>query len=113
MMRTAEEVGGFKDFTDRANEAYRTYASIYLDFCDDNISHFVWRDHDVIPKLEIQDKLSGDMVKDEPLLVDTYLQHAMDIAKIEVDSKYFKSAEAIYAMYPPLRERSEIIKTWF
>lgn len=40
-MRSEEELGNYLDFGERTNEAYRTYASLYLDFVDDNPEKFL------------------------------------------------------------------------
>ena len=45
-MREIKEGLGPK-YGQKANEAYRTYVSIYFDLVDDSESHFTWRDNDI------------------------------------------------------------------
>ena len=74
-MRTYEEIGRLR-FNEETNEAYRTYASAYLDIVDDNISHFLWRDIDITPIIELEDK--GEDVTDETVKT-AYLEAAKNI----------------------------------
>ncbi len=74
-MRTYEEVGRLR-FNEETNEAYRTYASAYLDMVDDNMSHFLWRDIDITPIIELEDK--GEDVTDKTVKT-AYLEAAKDI----------------------------------
>lgn len=99
-MRTFEEVGRFSDFDDRANEAYRTYASLYLDFIDDNIRHFTVRNIDVAPLDKYPDTPGNEEV------VNAYLSYAVNIAKTELSNGYWSSFEEMYNEYPMLKERS-------
>ncbi len=79
-MRTEKEVGGFKKFGKEANEAYRTYASLYLDYVDDNMNHFMWRDIDIWPWNNLEWSV-GHKVTDEALIAKAYLDEAVVIAK--------------------------------
>lgn len=99
-MRSVEEVGGFKVFGEEANEAYRTYASAYLDFVDDNFNHFVWRDHDIDPINELKAPSDENIKK-------AYLDAAVDILKTTISGGYWKSFEDIFVEYPMLRERKD------
>ena len=106
-MRSFEEIGRFK-FGDEANEAYRTYASIWLDFVDDNLSHFTWRGHDTSPIDNIpEENLTDEVVKA------AYLDAAADIAKSAMSSGYYPGFSQLYKDYPMLKERSSIIENEF
>ena len=74
-MRTYEEVGRIR-FNEETNEAYRTYASVYLDMVDDNMRHFIWRDIDIRPIIELEEK--GEEVTDKTVKA-AYLDAAKDI----------------------------------
>lgn len=113
-MRSVEEVGAFNQvgdivFTDRSNEAYRTYASVYLDFVDDNIGHFKWRDIDISP---IQDFINDIVISDEQVCK-AYLDSAVSIIKVAISDGYFKTFSEVYETYPMMKERKEEIEREF
>ncbi len=77
-MRT--EIGEFINLGKEANEAYKTYASLYLDWVDDNMSHFTWRKKDLQPWEELEETV-GHEVSDEAMIAKAYLNAAVSIAK--------------------------------
>lgn len=101
-MRSKEELGNYLDFGERTNEAYRTYASLYLDFVDDNPEKFFTRMKDVAPL---------NVVKDD--CFQAYLDAAVEIAKTVASSGYFSSFEDMYKEYPLLREASDRLESEF
>ena len=108
-MRSIEELGEFSQvgnitFTDKSNEAYRTYASLYLDFVDDNMNHFKWRDIDISPIQNLTDGASDEEI------IKAYLDCAVGIAKTAISSRYYTSPEKIYEDYPMLKDRKEEIE---
>ena len=106
-MRSTDEIGGLK-VSKEANEAYKTYASIYLDFVDDNPQHFFGREIDLSPIFSLEEK--GIEETDENIRK-SYLDAATGIAKVTISSGYWKSYEDLYDMYPLLRERSEELES--
>lgn len=97
-MRTTEELGSIM-FNERANEAYRTYASLYLDCVDDNMNHFLWRDVDIRP-------LRGMDAPTDDEVFTAYMHHAVDIAKHAMSCGAFATFELLYEEYPLLKEFS-------
>ncbi len=87
--------------SERLNEAFRTYASAYLDFVDDNIGHFYYRNVGIHPVEELEDET--EMIK-------AYIQGAIDIIKISVQNGYWKAFGDIYNEYPALQEYAEEIE---
>lgn len=53
-MRTLEEIGGFED--KETDKWYSVYASMYLDYVDDNLRHFTWRNVDLYPIRNCEDR---------------------------------------------------------
>ncbi len=94
-MRSKEEVGSLKGYGEKVNEAYRTYASVYLDCVDDNLSHFFWRGHDIAPLKTVKDP------KDTDAMCEAFLSAAERI--ICSISHY----ERYITAYPQLCERVE------
>ncbi len=92
-MRTREEVGYLTNYGEKVNEAYLTYASLYLDFVDDNYSHFTWRDIDIRP-------LRNAKSEDEEDVYKSYTNEAVDLAKIAITSGYYSSYKQLYNDYP-------------
>lgn len=109
-MRSEEELGNYLDFNERTNEAYRTYASLYLDFVDDNPEKFFARMKDVAPLNAVKDDGSG-LAEDE--CFHAYLDAAVKIAKTVASSGYFSSFEEMYKEYPLLRETSDRLEREF
>ncbi len=109
-MRSFEEVGRLKNVPDNVNEAYRTYASIYLDFCDDNMGHFMWRDIDIWPITKLEEK--GIEPNDEDIFK-SYLDEATEIAKTTLSGGYWKSLNDLYKEYPLLKSRAEDFEALF
>ena len=99
-MRSFYEVGKFEKLGDKANEAYRTYASLWLDFVDDNMRHFTIRGHDIAPLREVEDPTDEKIYR-------SYLKHAVDIAKTAISSGYFKSFKELWKEYPLLEKEDE------
>ena len=108
-MRTFEEVGKIS-FSKEANEAYQVYASLYLDWIDDNMSHFRWRDIDISPITELEE--AGKKVNDKSVR-DAYLKEAFQIAEIPLSGGYFSSLENFFEEYPPLKEYEDKIEALF
>lgn len=104
-MRSREEVGRLY-LNEKANEAYRLYASLYLDWADDNMSHFRWRDIDIAPLNELEDK--GIEVTDETAY-DAFMESALDLARTAVKhihlckDSFPKGMESFYEEYPLLK----------
>ena len=108
LLRDFDEVGRFEGWSDRVNEAYRTYVSLWLNDYDDNIDKFKIRMHDVQPVRERN--LPEYSVESEPLYYEAY----MDAAMLFVESYYAHGGMARkpgYWMknYPILRERADAI----
>lgn len=102
-MRSFEEVGRLVFADDKVNEAYRTYASLWLDFVDDNVSHFLTRGCDIAP---IKNIIPSDYY-------DTYMGEAMDIAKIALQNGYFTRFADLYEEYPLLKEYARQLEAEF
>lgn len=96
-MRDVKEIGEYTAYGEKVNQAYQTYASLYLDFVDDNPQKFFTRGLDDRP---IKDSAEKDFAKD-------YIQVALEIAKISISSGYWKSFDELYEEYPLLRNYSE------
>lgn len=95
-MRDVKEIGEYTTYGEEVNQAYQTYASLYLDFVDDNPQKFFVRGLDGRP---IEDSEEKDFVRD-------YIQAALEIAKISISSGYWKSFNELYDEYPLLRNYS-------
>ena len=95
-MRNFNEVGRFKNFSERTNLAYATYASVYLDFCDDNYAHFFNRGHDIRPIEDIE-------TKDESVIEQRFIDAAIEIINIA----NCMPLEEITANYPILADYKE------
>ena len=92
-MRSFDEVGFFADFTEEQNEAYRLYASLYLDYVDDNYQHFFYRDIDTRPI----DDFFGVPTPEQ--VIEAYINAAVSIAKhTGLDRK------TLINQYPPLKD---------
>lgn len=85
------------------NIAYQTYASLYLDFVDDNLSSFYLQNTDIAPIRECEEK---DYVL-------AYVKASIEIAKNVMSSGYFKSFEDLYKEYPLLKKYSEELEYEF
>lgn len=96
-MRDVKEIGEYTAYGEKVNQAYQTYASLYLDFVDDNPQKFFTRGLDDRP---IKDSAEKDFARD-------YIQAALEIAKISISSGYWKSFDELYEEYPLLRNYSE------
>ncbi len=102
-MRDFEEVGRLNSsFGERAQEAYRCYASLYLDFADDNMNHFRYRDIDIAP-LEKRDVEVGD----SDGAYQAYMESAAGIAETALKDYYGGDREKLFTDYPPLKEYME------
>ncbi len=95
-------------YNEEANEAYRIYASAWLDFVDNNINHFIIRDHDIAPIKEL--KVQGIKPTDETVKK-IYLDKAVEILKTVISSGYFSNFSEIYTEYPMIKERSEELES--
>ena len=103
-MRSYDEVGYFRKDNDALNEAYRTYASLYLDFVDDNLNHFFNRGIDEYPLVE------ADVdVNDEDTMIKAYMESAVNIAKTVLSTGYYKSFDELYNDYPTLKPYNEAL----
>ena len=98
-----KEVGSFKTYGQKTNGMYQAYASLYLDFCDDDLNHF-WNHHIAGKPL----RENNVDINDEQAVYDAYKKACMDIlCFVENASQYFSSFEEIYNEYPPLRDISK------
>ena len=82
------------EVSERVNNAYLTYCSMYLDFYDDNMRHLYDRGNDTYPI----DKIDHDPTEQE--LYDTYKEACIDFAATTLSS-YDKS------------ERDQKFQEWF
>ncbi len=92
-MRTKSEIGYFPRYGEEMNKAYATYASLYLDCCDDNLWHFHGREVDLLPIRDIDSD-------DESVLARAYMRHALDIAKVVIRNMSEEDAMRFLADYP-------------
>ena len=97
-MRTFNEVGRFKDFSDRTNLAYATYASVYLDFCDDNYAHFFNRGHDIQPIEDVE-------TDDESVIEKKFIEATINI----INTVKCMTLKEITKNYPILAEYQEML----
>lgn len=102
-MRDVKEIGTYTTYGEEVNQAYQTYASLYLDCVDDNPQKFFNRGLDVRP---IEDSDEKDFARD-------YIQAALEIAKVPISSGYWKSFDELYEEYPLLRNYSEELENEF
>lgn len=109
-MRSDKEIGDYLDFGERVNLAYKTYASLYLDFVDDNVDKFFKRMKDVAPLDKIEND-GSDLTEDN--CFKAYFDAAVDIAKIAASSGYFSSFEEMYQEYPLLKEAASLLENKF
>ena len=109
-MRNFDETGKLVHVSDRANEAYRLYASLYLDYVDDNINHFKWRDIDIRPieGINILDA-NGDI--NSEIVFNAYMNASVDITKHTLEGSKL-SIEAFFKEYPLLKEREGELKKY-
>ena len=109
-MRSTEEIGvlsftGGLKVTPKTKEAYSVYASIYLDYVDDNTSHFFWRNHDVYPIEELLESGEADDIS----IRNAYTDTAISIAKCTLEAGV--SLDDIIRDYPYLAGYTDRIKT--
>ena len=103
-LRPSSEIGGCK--YKEADRMYRTYASMYLDYVDDNYDrHFHDREQDVAPLGEIGKTVeeTGDHAVD---IYNAYAKASADLAKIIIESwgEPVPPIEVLCRDYPPLKE---------
>lgn len=88
-------------YGERANLAYQTYVSAYLDCVDDNQNKMYIRMMDTKPLHQLpEDQWTEDNI------VRVYLDAAVEIMKQTISSGCYKDIESLYQNYPMLRERS-------
>ena len=114
-MRDVKEIGSFKEFNEKANQAYQTYASIYLDFVDDNTEHFFNRGVFEEPTENIPDHLYEPPYQDSlnEEVYKAYMEAATGIAKTVLSTGYFEKMEDLYQEFPLLREKAEELEALF
>jgi len=105
-MRTEAE--GFSNWPERPNLAYKTYASLWLDFVDDNVRHFYWRDKDISPLKEA----GIDILKmtEWDKVYEVYVKAAIKIAKATIQAGFWKTFEDLYEAYPLLAEYKDVLE---
>lgn len=96
-MRKDIEIKQYAELGEDFNIAYQTYASLYLDFVDDNLSSFYLQNADIAPLRECEEK---DYVL-------AYIKASIEIAKDVMSSGYFNSFEDLYKEYPLLRDYAD------
>ena len=94
-MRDKSEIGYFPDYGKEVNDAYALYASMYLDYVDDNLRHFYCRGIDIRPIGDID-------TDDEHVLAKAYMDEALDIARIALKGMSDEDRETFLALYPNL-----------
>lgn len=94
-MRSFDEIGSFVNCGGAVNKAYQTYASIYLDCVNNNLTHFRNRGIDIRP-LNAYD---GDLT--EEIMEKLYLDNAAEIAKQAMCEEFPK--EYFLEHYPLLK----------
>jgi hypothetical protein len=94
-MRNKNEIGSFPSCGKEVNDAYALYASLYLDYVDDNLRHFHCRGIDIRPIINID-------TDDEHVLAKVYMDEALNIARIALKGMSDKDREAFLALYPNL-----------
>lgn len=102
-MRDVKEIGTYATYGEKVNQAYQTYASLYLDFVDDNVQKFFIRGLDGSP---IEDCEEKDFAK-------AYTECAIEIAKVSLSSGYWTSFEDLYEEYPLLKDYADEIESEF
>lgn len=105
-MRSFEEIGRFTHCGDGVNDAYQTYASLYLDCCDDNLKHFLGRDMDTRP-LDAYEEENKEEELSEETIERLFLDAAVDIVQHTVCKEF--PAEYFLREYPLLESRREEI----
>lgn len=99
-MREIKEIGSFTHYGEEVNQAYQVYASLYLDFVDDNPQKFFTRGIDDRP---IEDC-------DEKDFTEAYMDTTVEIAQ-RAFSQY--SPDDLYKEYPLLKKRSEELERMY
>ena len=95
MMRSFDEIGSFPKCGSAVNNAYQTYASLYLDCADDNLAHFLCRGIDTRPL----DTYDGNLT--EEIMEKLYLNNAAEIAQQAMCEEFPK--EFFLEHYPLLK----------
>lgn len=93
-MRGFDEIGSSTGCNSAVNNAYQTYASLYLDCVDDNLAHFLGRGIDTRPR----DAYDGNLT--EEIMEKLYLDSATEIAKQAICEEFPK--EFFLEHYPLL-----------
>lgn len=96
-MREGIAIKQYVELGEDFNIAYQTYASLYLDFVNDNLSSFYLQNADIAPLRECEEK---DYVL-------AYIKASIEIAKDVMSSGYFNSFEDLYKEYPLLRDYAD------
>lgn len=102
-MREGIAIKQYVELGEDFNIAYQTYASLYLDFVNDNLSSFYLQNADIAPLRECEEK---DYVL-------AYIKASIEIAKDVMSSGYFNSFEDLYKEYPLLKKHSEELEHEF
>ena len=91
----------------RVNKAYQTWASLYLNYDDDNLNHFFNRDMDVYP-LKEQNIDPGKWDNNE-LVYDAFVQSSIEFAAETIS--HGVRIEHLLKHYPILKENEEKLRT--
>lgn len=102
-MREGIAIKQYAELGEDFNIAYQTYASLYLDFVNDNLSSFYLQNADIAPLRECEEKN----------YVQAYMKASIEIAKDVMSSGYFNSFEDLYKEYPLLKKYSEELEYEF
>lgn len=94
-MRSFDEIGNFPKCGSAVNNAYQTYASLYLDCTDDNLAHFLDRGIDTRPLYTYNGNLTEEIVEK------LYLESAAEIVKQAICEEFPK--EYFLEHYPLLK----------
>ena len=105
-MRKVENPSGY-DLSEKSLMAYRTYASLYLDWADDNMDHFIWRGIDIRPIRKIE---KTDPNPTDDMIYKAYMDAAVDLVEFYMCAN--DDLKALYEKYPPLRERDDELRTY-
>ena len=102
-MHDKKEIGYFSKYGKELNDAYALFASLYLDYVDASLGHFLGRGVDVAP-IESVDS------DDEHVLAVAYMDYALDIARTELESETvpIEAKREMLSLYPMLRDYIDV-----
>ena len=107
-LRSFDSIGYYDNNSHKhkVNKAYQTWASLYLNYDDDNLDHFFTRDMDVYPLKE--QGVDPNKWSDGELAYDAFVQSSIELAAEIVH--HGTRIEHMLKHYPILKENEDKLR---